>query len=507
MASAVSDVLFYLEVDRDAGYRFLSVNPAFLKATGLEESGVVGRTVAEVIPEPARATVLGKYAAAIEARRTITWDETTVYPAGTKYGEVSVTPIFDADGRCTNLLGIVHDVTERRVAQERLAAQAALLDQAKDAILVRDLDGTVRYWNKGAERLFGWSAAEAEGRRVTDLFSRGPSAFLESSGQLRIAGEWSGEEVFTTRTGRKVVVEVSCTLLRDDRGEPRSILVINTDATERKRAEAELDRHRLHLEEIVAARTAELAQRTTDLEAANARLQEVDRLKSLFIASMSHELRTPLNSIIGFTGILLQGLAGPLNDEQKKQLGMVKGSSEHLLALITDIIDLSKVEAGKISLSAEDVDLVRLARDVLDSLGPAAARAGLALALEAPESLRIVSDRSRVRQVLVNLVGNAVKFTERGTVTVALERRDDSARIAVRDTGPGIRAEDMGRLFQFFSRVTATGLPAREGTGLGLYLSRKLVTLLGGEIGAQSEPGQGSEFAFTLPMTAPREST
>ncbi len=505
MASAVSDVLFYLEVERDGGYRFLSVNPAFLRATGLDESGVVGRSVAEVIPEPARAIVLEKYAAAIEARRTITWNETTVYPAGTKYGEVSVTPIFDADGRCTNLFGIVHDVTERHVAQERLAAQAALLDQAKDAILVRDLDGIVRYWNKGAERLFGWPAAEAEGRRVTELFSRSPSAFLEASGQIRIAGEWSGEEVFTTRTGREVVVEVSCTLLRDDRGEPRSILVINTDATERKRAEAELERHRLHLEELVAARTAELAQRTTDLEAANARLQEVDRLKSLFIASMSHELRTPLNSIIGFTGILLQGLAGPLNDEQKKQLGMVKGSSEHLLALITDIIDLSKVEAGKISLAAEDVDLVRLARDVLDSLGPAAARAGLALALEAPESLRIVSDRSRVRQVLVNLVGNAVKFTERGTVTVVLEQRDGSARVAVRDTGPGIREEDMGRLFQFFSRVTATGLPAREGTGLGLYLSRKLVTLLGGEIGAESEPGRGSEFAFTLPVEPHKE--
>jgi len=321
-------------------------------------------------------------------------------------------------------------------------------------------------------------------------------------------------------------VEVSCTLLRDNRGEPRSILVINTDATERKRAEAELERHRLHLEELVAARTAELGQKTADLErsqaalrglledvsranreleAANARLQEVDRLKSLFIASMSHELRTPLNSIIGFTGILLQGLAGSLNDEQRKQLGMVKGSSEHLLSLITDIIDLSKVEAGKLSLAAEDVDLVRLARDVVDSLGPAAARAGLALALEAPESLRVVSDRSRVRQVLVNLVGNAVKFTERGTVTVVLERRDGSARVAVRDTGPGIRAEDMGKLFQFFSRVTASGLPAREGTGLGLYLSRKLVTLLGGEIGVESEPGHGSEFAFTLPVEPHKE--
>ncbi len=406
MASAVSEVLFYLEVEPGGSYRFLSVNPAFLKSTGLLESDVVGRTVAEVIPEPARGIVTAKYAAAIATGKTLTWEETSVYPAGTRHGEVSITPIFDAYGRCRNLLGTVHDVTER------------------------------------------------------------------------------------------------------------------------KRTEAELERHRLHLELLVEERTAELAQKTTDLErsqvaleglledvkranrelgAANARLLEVDRLKSLFIATMSHELRTPLNSIIGFTGILLQGLAGPLNDEQKKQLGMVKGSSQHLLALITDIIDLSKIEAGKISLTREEVDLSRLAREVVSSLEPTAARAGLALALEAPETLPVVSDGRRIRQVLVNLVGNAVKFTEKGSVTVALERRDGSVRIAVRDTGPGIRPEDMERLFQFFSRVTAADQPAREGTGLGLYLSRKLVTLLGGEIQAQSERGRGSEFAFTLPAEAPKE--
>ncbi len=406
MASAVSDVLIYLGVEPDGGYRYLSVNPAFLKTTGLAEGDVVGRTVAEVVPEPARAALLERYAEAIASGRTVTWDETSDYPAGRRYGEVSVTPILDETGRCTNLFGIVHDVTERTLS------------------------------------------------------------------------------------------------------------------------EAELERHRLHLEELVAARTAELAEKTADLErseralhglleevsganleleAANARLQEVDRLKSLFIASMSHELRTPLNSIIGFTGILLQGLAGPLNDEQRKQLGMVRRSSEHLLALITEIIDLSKIEAGKVNLAAEDVDLAALAREVAASLEPAAAAAGLGLAVEAPESLRVVSDRNRVRQVLDNLVGNAVKFTEKGGVTVLVEEAGGAARVAVRDTGPGIRPEDMGRLFQFFSRVTSPGRPIREGTGLGLYLSRRLVGLLGGEIGARSEPGRGSEFAFTLPLSASKE--
>ena len=243
-----------------------------------------------------------------------------------------------------------------------------------------------------------------------------------------------------------------------------------------------------------------IAQRTIELTAANNKLQEVDKLKSLFIASMSHELRTPLNSIIGFTGILLQGLAGPLNDEQRKQLGMVKGSSHHLLELITDIIDISKIEAGKISLSLGYFDLSSTAREVLQSFQPAAGRKALKLTIEAPDRLQIRSDERRVRQVLVNLIGNAVKLTSTGEVSVAVKVENGSARVAVRDTGRGIRTEDMGRLFQFFSQITYKDTPKHEGTGLGLYLSKKLMNLLGGDIRAESEFGKGSVFTMTLPL-------
>ena len=243
-----------------------------------------------------------------------------------------------------------------------------------------------------------------------------------------------------------------------------------------------------------------IAQRTIELTAANNKLQEVDKLKSLFIASMSHELRTPLNSIIGFTGILLQGLAGPLNDEQRKQLGMVKGSSHHLLELITDIIDISKIEAGKISLSLGYFDLSSTAREVLQSFQPAAGRKALKLTIEAPDRLQIRSDERRVRQVLVNLIGNAVKLTSTGEVSVAVKVENGSARVAVRDTGRGIRTEDMGRLFQFFSQITYKDTPKHEGTGLGLYLSKKLMNLLGGDIRAESEFGKGSVFTMILPL-------
>jgi PAS domain S-box-containing protein len=296
-------------------------------------------------------------------------------------------------------------------------------------------------------------------------------------------------------------------------GEERCLLTIIRDVTERNRTEQELERHRLHLEEMVEARTEELARSEDalrrslaevtaakqDLEAANARLRELDRLKSLFIASMSHELRTPLNSIIGFTGILLQGLAGPLNPEQRKQLSIVKSSSEHLLSLITDVIDLSKIEAGKIDLASEAFDLSALVREVLGSFQVTADRKALSLAAEVPDRVTVVSDRRRVRQVLVNLVGNAMKFTERGGVRVAAKARDGVVEVRVRDTGIGIRRQDLGRLFKSFSQVTTPEVPKHEGTGLGLYLSKRLVTLLGGEIGVESEQGEGSEFFFSLP--------
>jgi signal transduction histidine kinase len=236
------------------------------------------------------------------------------------------------------------------------------------------------------------------------------------------------------------------------------------------------------------------------LKAANEKLQELDRLKSMFIASMSHELRTPLNAIIGFTGILLQGLAGPLNDEQQHQLGMVKSSSLHLLDLITDIIDISKIEANKISLNRESFDLSKMALEVLESFRPEAERKSLKLDITAPEKLRVESDKRRVRQILMNLMGNAVKFTPGGAVSVTVKKNEGDALVAVRDTGPGVRAADMAKLFQYFSQITSKDRPHNEGTGLGLYLSKKLATILGGDIMVDSEFGKGSVFTMMLPL-------
>jgi two-component system, sensor histidine kinase and response regulator len=249
------------------------------------------------------------------------------------------------------------------------------------------------------------------------------------------------------------------------------------------------------LENIIAARTI-------DLREAKERAETADRIKSAFLANMSHELRTPLNSIIGFTGILLQGLVGPLNEEQKKQLGIVRDSSTHLLELINDVLDISKIEAGQLEVEAEPFDLRASLEKTARVLRPLADKRGLALELQiAAEVGTLTSDRRRVEQVLMNLVSNAIKFTEQGSVTVACSGNEAEVEIQVRDTGIGIRAEDLGVLFQPFRQVDAGTARKYEGTGLGLSISKRMVELLGGRIQVESVWGEGSTFTVSLPLT------
>ncbi len=245
---------------------------------------------------------------------------------------------------------------------------------------------------------------------------------------------------------------------------------------------------------------ARVVQRTHDLEAALARARDADRLKSAFLASMSHELRTPLNSIIGFTGLLLRELPGPLNPEQVKQLTMTRDSARHLLALINDILDLSKIEAGRLEISRAPFDLRSAAETVLQTIAPEAKKKHLSLTVEIDARAgTIVSDRRRVEQVMLNLLSNAVKFTEQGGVSLVSRARPGSVEVSVADTGIGIAAEDLERAFRPFRQLDG-GLDRRhEGTGLGLPICRRLVELLGGVMRVDSDPGRGSTFTFTLP--------
>jgi len=264
----------------------------------------------------------------------------------------------------------------------------------------------------------------------------------------------------------------------------------------------ELQKHAETLEKRVAERTDELEQMNSDLLRAKDAAESADHLKSAFLATMSHELRTPLNSIIGFTGILLMGLVGPLNEEQKKQLVMVQDSARHLLELINDVLDISKIEAGQFQLACEPFDMKSTIEKSLEKITPLAEKKGLALtSVIEPSVGDIFGDRRRVEQIIINLLSNAVKFTGCGEVRIE-SRIEDDGRLVTRviDTGIGIRPEDMDNLFKPFRQID-TGISRQyEGTGLGLSICKKLVEAMGGKIYVESKFGSGSIFTFTMPI-------
>ncbi|OPY71527.1 MAG: Non-motile and phage-resistance protein [Syntrophorhabdus sp. PtaU1.Bin058] len=243
-----------------------------------------------------------------------------------------------------------------------------------------------------------------------------------------------------------------------------------------------------------------IVERTTELAEAMEKARAADRLKSAFLATMSHELRTPLNSIIGFTGILLQGLVGQLNEEQKKQLGMVRSSAHHLLSLINDVLDISKIEAGQLQVNHEPFDLSASISKVEQIVRPLAEKKGLGLTVNiGPGVGMITSDIRRVEQVLLNLLSNAIKFTEQGQVTVACSADSGTVIVGVTDTGIGIRKEDIEKVFKPFLQIDSGIARRYEGTGLGLSICKRLVRLMGGDIWVESVLGEGSTFAFSLP--------
>ncbi|MES2756081.1 MAG: response regulator [Pseudomonadota bacterium] len=275
---------------------------------------------------------------------------------------------------------------------------------------------------------------------------------------------------------------------------------VNAELQARERQVVELNVRLSH-------HAAELEEQNREIAQKNLELAEASRMKSAFIANMSHELRTPLNAIIGFTGTLLMKLPGPLTADQDKQLTTIRTSARHLLSLINDLLDMAKIEAGKVTLSLAPVQCQSLLAETVESLRPLAAQKGLALTVEMPaEPIVISSDRRALTQIVINLVNNAIKFTEHGTVKVALAQRVAGGAVvtefSVADSGAGIRAEDQGKLFEAFSQLDSTSTRHVEGAGLGLYLCRNLANLMGGSLVFSSQFGAGSTFTLRLPAEA-----
>jgi signal transduction histidine kinase len=263
------------------------------------------------------------------------------------------------------------------------------------------------------------------------------------------------------------------------------------------------ERQVIELNMKLSHHAAELEAHNREIALKNLELAEASRMKSAFIANMSHELRTPLNAIIGFTGTLLMKLPGPLTADQDKQLNTIRTSARHLLSLINDILDVAKIEAGKVTLALAPVQCQDLLAETVDSLRQLATQKGLALTIEMPDvPIAIMSDRRALTQIVINLVNNAIKFTEQGSVRVALAQHEEEGavvtRFSVTDSGAGIRPEDQPKLFQAFSQLDSTSTRHAEGAGLGLYLCQNLANLLGGSLRFSSEFGVGSTFVLEL---------
>ena len=266
------------------------------------------------------------------------------------------------------------------------------------------------------------------------------------------------------------------------------------------------ERQVIELNMRLAHHAAELETINREIALKNLELAEASRMKSAFIANMSHELRTPLNAIIGFTGALLMKLPGPLTPDQDKQLNTIRASARHLLSLINDILDVAKIEAGKLTLSIEPVHCQELMAEVADTLRPLAQQKGLALEMELGtenQSPTIIdTDRRALTQILINLLNNAIKFTEQGTVRISLAQREEDGvlvtEMSIADSGAGIKEEDQAKLFQAFSQLDSTSTRHVEGAGLGLYLCQNLANAIGGALFFNSDYGSGSTFTLAL---------
>jgi len=377
------------------------------------------------------------------------------------------------------------EICERRSAEESLRVSEhkyrELVENANSIILKLNTEGRITFFNEFAQHFFGFREAEIIGKHAVgtivpemdsvgrdlkqmmedlgkspDLFARNENENVKKSGE-RVWISWTNKPIF------------------DPAGELLGSLCVGNDITHR----IQMDR------ELVRAK-----------EAAEA----ADRIKSAFLATMSHELRTPLNSIIGFTGILLQGLPGPLNDEQKKQMAMVQNSAKHLLDLINDILDISKIEAGQLEVASFAFDLRDSIEKVSWMVRPLAEQKKLPLEVALDPAIGpFVGDARRVEQIVMNLVHNAVKFTESGRVTIAAHPQAGGVNIVVSDTGVGIRPENLARIFGPFIQIDNGLSRKHEGTGLGLSISRKLAEKMGGSITVESRYGEGSTFTVFLP--------
>jgi PAS domain S-box-containing protein len=391
------------------------------------------------------------------------------------------------------------DFTERKKAEEELIKSKIYLDNIinniGDPVFVKNDKSEMILVNDALCALFNMTRAEILGKTLAENVPiEERESFLRIDKQVILTGiENINEEALTMSENETRIISTKKTRFVDSSGNKFLVGVIR-DITDRKKTEIELEKHRNNLEELVDLRT-------TELEKEKVKAQSADLMKSAFLATMSHELRTPMNSIIGFTGILLKEFAGPLNAEQRKQLTMVKTSGQHLLGLINDVLDISKIEAGKLKVSLYHFNYLTTLEKTIDFLVPQASKKDIVIHTEISEmQILLFSDERRVEQILLNILSNAIKFSNKGAIHVKVAINANLVVTQIIDQGVGISKKDLNKLFEPFIQLEGGLRRSHEGTGLGLAICKSLIEKLGGTINVQSKKGVGSTFTFTLPV-------
>jgi PAS domain S-box-containing protein len=494
--SSIQPITVDAVVGLDGAGRITALNLAAEKLLGGEALGML---LAEVLVpsslKPADSEGLASYLATREARVLGQRIELSAHHRdGTAFPvELSIASV-DA-GEPHGWTTFIRDISQRKESE----SLRLLVEAVKDyAIFMLDPEGRVATWNTGAQALKGYAPHEILGRdfsvfyTATDRSQQKPKRELEVASEV---GRYEEEGWRVRKDGTEFWANVLITAVRDRAGKLVGFAKVTRDLTEARKSE------RLELLEA-HGRSQRLKEKSQELEEENRRVHEATRLKSEFLANMSHELRTPLNAIIGFAELMFDGKVGPVATDHKEYLGDIINSSRDLLQLINDVLDLAKVESGKMQFRPEPVDVGKVVIDVCDILRGMASNKRIQLEAKVDASIvEAVLDPSKLKQVLYNYVSNALKFTpERGKVIIhVIPEAADSIRIEVEDSGIGIRREDVHRLFVEFQQLDAGSAKRYAGTGLGLALTKRIVEAQGGGVGVRSELGRGSTFWAVLP--------
>jgi PAS domain S-box-containing protein len=488
-------------ISKDLDGMVQSWNPAAERLFGFTAAEMIGQSIRRIIPRD-RQSEEDEVLAKVRAGITVDHFETQRQAKDGRLVEISLTvsPILDRSGRIIGASKIARDIGDQKRIGAAALHLAAVVQSSDDAIVSKNLDGIVQSWNPAAERLFGYRAAEMIGQSITKIV---PSDRLDEEtyvlGRIRRGLSVDHfETIRQTKDGRLIDISLTVSPIRDHSGRIVGASKIARDIREHKRL---LDERR------IAAANEEAARREV-LEGQNRRIREAARLKSEFVANMSHELRTPLNSILGFAELIADARFGPLPGRYQEFANVLHSSAQHLLQLINDILDLAKVDSGKIDLQPEPVDLAQVVAEATAIIGGLASRRKIEFTVDVDPALDIVHlDPMRLKQVLYNYLSNAIKFTEpEGRVALRVRpEQGERFRIEVEDTGIGIKPEDEHRLFIEFQQLDAGTAKKFGGSGLGLALTKRLVEAQGGTVGVKSVFGSGSTFFATLPRRVTAE--